>query len=168
MTIAAESVRRLGWRGRLVWVALSLSLTLNVFFIGGLIWSKIEASRVGTTPAERLAHLGQQLNLSADQTLALEQFVRVVRLRGLLLRESNEPLSQRIWTEIAKPAPDDALISNLVEQANENRHSFQKEAAGALMTFMKSLTPEQRAQFAGIARNRQDEIAKRLWFMIGH
>jgi len=168
MTAIADSVRRIGWRGRLVWVALALSLTLNVFFIGGLTWSKIEAGRVGTTPAERLAYLGQNLNLSPDQTLAFEQFVRVVRLRGRLLRESNEPLLQRIWAEIAQPAPNDGLISNLVEQANENRHGFQKEAAGALMTFMKSLSPQQRAQFAELAREHQDEAAKRVWLMISH
>jgi uncharacterized membrane protein len=168
MTAIAESVRRIGWRGRLVWVALALSLTLNVFFIGGLTWSKIEAGRMGTTAAERLAYLGQELNLSPDQVLAFQQFMRVVRLRGRLLHESNEPLLQRIWAEIAKPAPDGALISNLVEQANDNRHGFQKEAAIALMTFMKSLSPEQRAQFAELAKDHQDEAAKRLWLMISH
>lgn len=168
MTILAEPIHWVGRRGRLAWIALALSLTLNVFFIGGLTWSKIEAGRMGVTPAERLAHLEQRLNLNADQTLAFQQFVRVLRLRGRLLRESNEPLLQRIWAEVAKPAPDDGTISNLVEQANENRHGFQKEAAGALMTFMKSLSPEQRARFAELARNRQDVAAKRLWFMISH
>lgn len=168
MTAIADSVRRIGRRGRLVWVALALSLTLNVFFVGGLTWSKIQANRLGTTAAERLAYLGQELNLSPDQTLAFEQFTRVVRLRGRLLHESNEPLLLRIWAEIAKPAPDGTLISSLVEQANENRHGFQKEAAGALMTFMKSLSPEQRSQFAELARDHQDEAAKRLWLMISH
>lgn len=166
MTSLAESGQRRAGRGRLAWIALALSLTLNLFFLGGLAWSKFFAEPFGLTPAERFQQLGRDLNLNDDQRAAFRQFFHTVRLRGQLLRESNEPLMERVWAELAKPQPDDALISRLVEQAAENRHDFQKTTAAALGTFMATLTPEQRAQFANLAKQHQDIAAKRLWRMI--
>jgi uncharacterized membrane protein len=165
MTSIAESGRRTGWRGRLVWVALALSLTLNVFFVGGLTWMKLSA-RPNLTPIERMEHVVQALNPTDDQRLAFEQFLRVVRLRGRFLRETNQPLLEKVWAEMAKPTPDDDAVAKLSAEVDKNRQAFQQELAGALQGFIKTLSPDQRVKFADVTKAGGDPPTRRLFEII--
>jgi len=165
MTSIAESGRQTGWRGRLVWVALALSLTLNVFFVGGLTWMKLSA-RPNLTPIERMQHVVQALNPTDDQRLAFEQFLRVARMRGRFLRETNQPLLEKIWAEMAKPTPDDDAVAKLSAEIDKNREAFQKELAGALQGFIKTLTPDQRVKFADITKAGGDPPTRRLFEVV--
>jgi uncharacterized membrane protein len=162
MTSLAESGRQTGWRARLVWIALALSLALNVFFVGGLTWMKLSA-HPPLPPMERMLRIGQALDLNDDQRLALDQFVRVIRLRGRYQRESNQPLLERIWAELAKPAPDDDAIAKLGAEIEQNRATFQHEAAAALLSFVKTLSPEQRLKLADVTKAATDPPARRLF-----
>jgi len=164
MTSIAESGRRTGWRGRLVWVALALSLTLNVFFVGGLTWMKL--SRSNLTPIERMQHVVQALNPTDDQRLAFEQFVRVARLRGRFLRETNQPLLEKIWAEMAKPTPDDDAVAKVSAEVDRNRQAFQQELAVALQGFIKTLSPDQRIKFAEVTKAGGDPPTRRLFEII--
>jgi len=157
-----QPVRR---RGRLVWVALILSLTLNVFFIGGLVWTKIARER-WEGPAARFLKLGGELDLSGAQQDYLRQFVRTIRAHARQLQESNAPLLERAWQEEAKAQPDQAEIDRLTNEAAQNRAAFQKELAAAMATFMATLTPEQRAKLAEIAQHPQDPVSRRLRWLI--
>lgn len=166
MISLAESGRTAGWRGRLVWLALILSLTLNVFFIGGVVWSRVEAGRFAATPEERFHELGQQLDLNDTQRLAFESFLRTVREDVRVVREKNEPLLRQVWQEEAKATADQALIGQLSEQVHQNRIIFRKGAAEALAGFLAALTPEQRAKFATLAQRHHDPAARHIWHMI--
>jgi uncharacterized membrane protein len=165
MTSITGSAQRVSSRGRWLWIAFALSLTLNVCFIGGLVWSKM-AFHPPLPPIERIQRVGQSLSLDDSQRLAFDQFVRVIRLRGRFARESNEPLLQQIWGEIAKPAPDDATVAHLGDQIEANRLTFQKEASAALMDFIKTLKPDQRAKLAGFIASPGDEPTRRVFQMI--
>ena len=165
MTAIAESSRPTGWRGRLVWVALALSLTLNVFFVAGAAWLKFSA-HAPLPPIERMQRVGQALNLTDDQRLAFDQFLRVIRLRGRFFRESNQPLLERIWAELAKPTPDDDAIAKLGTQIEDNREAFEHEASTALLAFVKTLNPEQRAKLAEITKTAIDPPTHRLFEII--
>jgi uncharacterized membrane protein len=164
MTSLAELARQSGWRGRLVWLALALSLTLNVFFVGGLIWVKVV--HPPQAPLERMRHLGESLNLSPDQQQAFEQFVRSIRQHARATREANRPLVTQIWAELAKPTPDDAQVAKLGEEVNVNRVSFQHEISASMLSFVKTLSPEQRAHLAHIASSARDEPTRRLFQIV--
>jgi Spy/CpxP family protein refolding chaperone len=166
MISLAESGRTAGWRGRLVWLALILSLTLNVFFIGGVVWSRVEAGRFAETPEEHFHELGQQLDLNDAQQLAFENFLRTVRQNVRVVREKNVPLLRQVWQEETKATSDQASIEQLSEQVHENRVAFRKAAAAALAGFLTSLTPEQRAKFATLAERHHDPAARHIWYMI--
>ena len=75
----AKSLPRSG--GRLVKVVLGLSLALNVFFVGGLLYSKF------VRPTPPLIALGRELDLAPDQRKAFQGFLQVVRSKGAALRE---------------------------------------------------------------------------------
>jgi Spy/CpxP family protein refolding chaperone len=163
MTTAAESGRKAGRGGRLLWIALALSLTLNVCFLAGLAWMHMHAPG---PPIVRLQRFGDTLNLTGDQRQTYEQFLRTLRQRGRSVRDGNQPLIQELWSEIAKPTPDTAAIAKLADQINSNRTALQREASTALDTFIKTLTPEQRAQLAAKAKAPPDEPARRLFQMV--
>jgi uncharacterized membrane protein len=161
MTSLAEATPKSGGRGRLVWVALALSLTLNVFVVVGLLWFQV-AGQPMQTPAERVAATEAELHLTADQRDAFQQFVHEVQERSRRLRDSNMPLIQQVWGELAKSQPDEALIGRLVDEATENRHAYQKDMAAALGQFLAVLSPDQRAQFVELAKRPQDKRAAHI------
>ena len=163
MTTAAESGRKAGRGGRSLWIALALSLTINVCFLAGLAWMHMHAPG---PPIVRLQRFGDALNLTGDQRQTYEQFLRTLRQRGRSVRDGNQPLIQELWSEIAKPTPDTAAIAKLADQINSNRTALQREASTALDTFIKTLTPEQRAQLAAKAKAPPDEPARRLFQMV--
>jgi Spy/CpxP family protein refolding chaperone len=161
MTSLAEAGARSGTRGRLVWVALALSLTLNVFFLLGLLWFQVAGQPI-QTPAERVAATESELNLTTAQRAAFQHFVGEVRERSRQLRESNQPLIRQVWEELAKPQPDQALVARLVDEATDHRHTYQKDMAAVLGEFLAVLSPEQRAQFVALAQRPQDKRAAHI------
>lgn len=163
MTILAESGQKAGRGGRLLWIALALSLTLNICFLAGLAWMHIHAPG---PPIVRLQRFGDSLNLTGDQRQAYEQFLRTLRQRGRAVREGNQPLIQNLWSEIAKPTPDTSAIGKLGDQITSNRTALQRDVSTALDAFIKTLTPEQRAQLAAKAKAPPDEPARRLFQMV--
>jgi uncharacterized membrane protein len=163
MTTLVDSGQKAGRSGRLLWIALALSLTLNICFLAGLAWMHLHAP---PPPIVRMQHFGDSLNLNAGQRQAYEQFLRTLRLRGRFVRESNQPLIENLWNEIAKPTPDTSTIAKLSDQINSNRGGLQREVSTALDAFIKTLTPEQRAQLAAKAKAPPNEPARRLFQMV--
>lgn len=161
MTSIAESDAKPRLRGRLLWVALALSLTLNVFFVSGLVWSRMTGERF-MTPAERLAQTESELGLNADQRVAFQRFIAGVRQRGQSLREHNRPLIGSVWEELAKPQPDQDAIARAVDQATENRRMYQKDMTAGMTAFLATLSPAQRQQFVELAKRPRDERAHHI------
>ncbi len=164
MTSVAAGGVRSGSRGWLLWLALAISLVLNAFLVGTLVWW-VSANRL-LTPAERFQQIGRELNLSDDQRDAFQQFLIEMRRNGRQLHEKNEPLVQKIWGEMAKAQPDLALVDQLVDQATENRRAFQKSMSVAVSRFLADLSPEQRNQFVELTKRHQDQMAARLRHMV--
>jgi Spy/CpxP family protein refolding chaperone len=155
VTVTAGATGPSARRHKWLWVALALSLTLNLFVAGGLVWSSMRPPmRPPPGPAERLLGAAHQLNLSPDQRTALERFGVASRELNQQLRAANAPLMRQIWEEVAKAQPDSAVVSRLTDQALENRRTFQQKMATNLMTFIGTLTPDQRKEFTDAVTRR--------------
>jgi uncharacterized membrane protein len=150
----AEAASPAARRGRGLWIALALSLTLNLFFIGGLAWSMMKAPPRPPTPVEHLISAGRSLDLNDDQRTALRAFGVQARELSLGLRAANAPLMRQMWEEMAKPAADQGSISHFADQALDNRRDYQRKMTANLMTFLATLSPDQRKRFAEIASRR--------------
>jgi len=147
-------------RGRLLWLALVISLALNAFVVGALVWWVV-ADRM-TTPAQRFQQIARELRLNDDQRDAFQQFVIEMRRNTRQLRDGNQPLVQKVWDELSKPQPDRDLIDHLVDQATENRRAYQKGMTDALARFLANLSAEQRSAFINLTRRHQDPAAAHL------
>jgi Spy/CpxP family protein refolding chaperone len=166
MTTPAEGGPSARSRGRLVWVALVLSVILNVMFIGGLFWIRTAVHPPPGTP-ERFLLAAGELDLSADQKKSVQELIGQIRQFNRKLRESNKPLVDEIWNELIKTEADSALIDRLVDQASENRRLYQKEMTAALGHFILVLTPEQRSRFVELAKKPHDHAAARFLKRLG-
>jgi uncharacterized membrane protein len=153
MTSLAEAEAKSAVRNRLVWVALALSLTLNIFVVAGLVWSH-SANPKPVNFADRLVAAGAALNLSPAQRDTFNQFSQTIQQRTKEMREANQPLFRGIWEELAKPQADQTVLDHLVDAASDNRHAYQRDVTAALKGFLGSLSPEQRAQFIDAIRHR--------------
>jgi uncharacterized membrane protein len=147
-----------GRRGRLWAVVLILSLTLNVFFVGGLLWAR-SALHPPFGPVQRMESIAAEMHLSGDQLAAFRIFVKTMRDRQIELHEKNHAIIFALWDDLAQAQPDQAKMDQLVDKANDNRRASQKEAVKALIAFLATLSPEQRAQFADLAKKRHRESA---------
>ena len=148
--------RRLG-----LWIALALSLTLNVCLVGGLGWAML-AMEPPPAPAERFVAVGRDLDLDPAQRAALAAFAVTAREATHALRESNAPVMQKIWDQMAQGTPDEAAISRLTDEALENRRVYQGKMTAGLLKFLSTLSPEQRSQFAQLAHHANWDRQRRL------
>jgi len=142
-------------KGRLVKVGLALSLALNVFFIGGLLYSKF------VRPTPPLVALGRELDLAPDQRQAFQGFLKVVRSKGAELRENNLKVGQQIWDELSQPKPDPQKLTVLFADYANNRRDYQTAIGTALLPFLETLNAEQRQRFIEISKHRQ-AVANRM------
>ncbi len=153
MTVASIALRP-GSRQQLFWVVLILSLALNLCFIGGALWIRVQGPPLPVSPEQRLQQIEPQLALDSQQKVAFDQYARTVRLRMKSMHEAVEPLVANAWSELAKPDADDAKVMQLFDQAAEQRRAFRRELGTATFKFLAKLSPEQRAKFVELARQR--------------
>ncbi len=158
MSAVDPAGRTMRGRGRFGTAVLTLSLTLNIFVIAGLFFAH-EMIRPPETPVQHFEQAGRAIQMSDDQHTAFRSFIRTMRDNNRDLPEHNEPLTDSVWDELAKPQPDTAKISGLVDQANDNRRANQKDTGVALLAFLNTLTPDQRVQFATLARQHPQPSA---------
>jgi len=148
---AAESSDRAPRRSRGLIVALALSLTLNVFVAGGLIWAHVHF-RHPLPPIQRFIVISRHLDLNDAQHVAFQHMIVAMRQRGRAQFQENHPIFDQVWDLLAKPQPDQKAIDGLIDRVDANHRAFQKDMTARLEEFLATLTPEQRAQFANLAK----------------
>ena len=151
-TAATTATAKWPRRGMLLAV-LVVSLVLNVFFIAGAAWTRIEAPPAGLE--QRFERMAAELKLDAKQRNGFERYAAATRARGENMRKQVGPLIGAAWEEIAKPQPDTAQVLRLFDQAIAKRQELQREAAVQTLDFLSILTPEQRGKFVAITRERR-------------
>ena len=153
MTVAWATTRG-PLRQHLLWVVLALSLVINLFFVAGALWIRIQGPPLATNPEERLLRIGAQLTLDPQQKQAFEQYSQTVRVHMQQMRDAVEPLIGSAWLEIAKPDADETKVVQLFEEAGQTRRRYMRELAPKTLSFLATLSSEQRAKFVELARQR--------------
>ena len=153
MTLASASARGTT-RHPLLWVALALSLALNLCFVGGALWIRIQAPALPANPAERLQRIGAELQLDPQQSQAFQRYTENLRTHMQQMREKVEPLMSAAWAELAKPDADQATAARLFDEAGQARRGLQRELLAPTLAFLSTLSPEQRAKFVELFHRR--------------
>jgi Spy/CpxP family protein refolding chaperone len=158
LTASAASGRRV--RGRLVAVALTLSLALNLCFAAGVVWTRLHPPADQEDQTARLHEMAAQLKLTPDEQVAFERYFRTMHARTQLMREEVEPLIADAWSEIGKPQADEARVMRLFDEAAEKRRAFQHDITTQTIAFLATLSPEQRGKFIELAREHRTPWAQ--------
>ena len=146
MTLVSTAPRG-ATRHPLLWVALTLSLLLNLCFVAGALWIRIQGPALPASPAERLQRIGAELALDPQQKQAFDQYSENVRAHMQRIRDTVEPLMTAAWSELAKPDADQATAARLFDEAGQARRGLQRELLAPTLSFLATLSPEQRAKF---------------------
>ena len=153
MTFASTTSRGTT-RRPLLWVALTLSLVLNLCFVAGALWTRFQSSPPPVSPAERLQRVGAELALDPQQRQAFERYSETLRTHMQQMRDTVEPMMNAAWAELAKPNADQATAARLFDEAGQMRRSLQRELLAPTLTFLAALSPEQRAKFVELFHQR--------------
>ena len=140
---------------RLLIVVLVISLVLNLCFVAGAVWTRLHAPPGGRNLVERYQEIASELDLNAQQRAAFDQYIAAMRGRADQMRQDTDPLMGAAWDELAKPQPDAARVTQLFDQAGDKRREFQHDATAQTLTLLATLSPEQRAKFVTLMRERR-------------
>ncbi len=152
--ILAEPVARSGARQNWWKVLLALSLALNLFFVVGALWTRLHQPPPMLSPEDRLEQMAGELNLDTQQKQAFANYSQTIRDRIKAMRGAVQPLIASAWSEVAKPRADEAKVMQLFDQASEERRAFMRDLTTTTLGFLATLSPEQRAKFVQLARQR--------------
>jgi Spy/CpxP family protein refolding chaperone len=150
----ASAAARGGVRSHLLWLILTLSLALNLFFVAGALWVRFNGPPVPMNAEERLQRIGAQLGLDPQQTKAFEQYSQAIRTRMQAMHKAVDPLMRNAWAEVAKPDADEAKVVQLFDEAGQTRRGLMRELAPVTLSFLAELSPEQRARFVQLVQQR--------------
>jgi uncharacterized membrane protein len=150
----ASAVTRRVTRQPLIWVALTLSLVLNLCFVAGAAWIHIHGPSPPITPEERFQRIGAELALDPQQQQAFDRYTEAVRSHMQHMREAVDPLMSAARTELAKSNADEATVVRLVEEAAQTRTGYQRELIAKTMSFLAVLSPDQRTKFVDLFYHR--------------
>jgi Spy/CpxP family protein refolding chaperone len=153
VTFAATATRGAP-RQHLLWVALTLSLVLNLCFVAGALWIRIQGPPLPMGPEERLQRIGAELVLDPQQKQAFERYSETVRAHFQQMRDAIEPVMNAAWSEVAKPDADEGRVLQLFEEAARTRRGFQHEMITTTLSFLGTLSPDQRAKFVQLFHQR--------------
>ena len=153
MTLVSTAARG-ATRHPLLWGVLTLSLLLNLCFVAGALWIRIQGPPLPASPAERLQRIGAELALDPQQRQAFDQYSENVRAHMQRMRDTVEPLMTAAWSELAKPDADQATAARLFDEAGQARRSLQRELLTPTLTLLATLSPEQRAKFVELFHQR--------------
>jgi len=152
---AGGAVRPRSPRRHLIVTLVAISVALNLFFIAGALWTRLQPAADRAAPDQRYEQMAAELKLNPQQRPAFDRYVASVRSRVEEMRQQVEPLIGGAWEEVAKPQADAARVGELFDQATERRRAFQRDLTAQTLAFLAVLSPEQRSKFVAMARERR-------------
>ncbi|HEY3911259.1 MAG TPA: periplasmic heavy metal sensor [Stellaceae bacterium] len=152
MTLA-HAVAQSGTRRHFLRTVLALSLALNLFFVVGALWIRVHAPAPPITPEQRLEQMGTELGLDAQQRRAFADYSQAMRQRLQSMHQAIGPLISQAWSEVAKPQANETRIMQLLDQAGQKHRAFAGQLTTTTLSFLATLSPEQRSKFVELARH---------------
>ncbi len=137
-----------------MWVLLTLSVALNLCFVAGAVWIRVHPPAPPFGPSERLQRIAAELPLDPQQRQAFDRYAQAVHTLMEKMHQQVDPQISDAWSELAKPDADETRVSHALDEAGETRRGFMRAVTAETLSFLSTLSPEQRAKFVELARRR--------------
>jgi Spy/CpxP family protein refolding chaperone len=155
ITTAGHAIQRNWPRRRILAALLAVSAVLNLFFVAGAVWTRLNPAPPASAFEQRFREMAARLDLDPQQQAAFDHYSAAVQAARQNLRRQIGPVFEAVQQEIVKPQPDVARIRQLLDQATETRRSFQQEAVMQTVRFVATLSAAQREKFIAIEREHR-------------
>ena len=132
------------------WILFAASLLLNVFFAGGVIYSKATAERLQAQPESRLAFVAEELDLSEAEREGFVALREAVRERRTRMRSEREAGHQALIEEMRQPAFDRERVGEILGQRSKRFTTFLSDVMGQVHGFLAGLPQEKRDGFLAL------------------
>lgn len=136
---------------RVLWIALLVSLALNLSFVGAWGYSALVATDRGKLGVEALA---AELNLSADQKDSLLALRQAARERWQDARGAGGGLRETVVAGLSAPSFERESVEAMMSERMTRRAGLVTETMGELHAYLQTLSTEQRAAFLERAKER--------------
>jgi Spy/CpxP family protein refolding chaperone len=146
-TRLAASLRRQWWKA-----LLAVSLALNLFVIAGALWIRMHPPF--PPPEGQIESMAGELDLNPPQKHAFERYAQTMRDRLEAMHKNLEPTIEAAWSEVASPRADEAQVMRLLDDASQQRRGFVRDMTTTTLSFLSTLSPQQRAKFVELVLRR--------------
>jgi len=160
--MSGAPIRAFSWHA-LPWVLFTISLALNIFFVGGHFYSKsldgpvagrqAEATKPQPKPTRTRISV-EQIGLDAAQRGRFRDMRTRIQSRGKQFREGSRGYAARLWAELEKAKPSKRAIDRSLRKIADNSYAYQRRAAAYAVAFMAGLDANQKARFLQLAKSR--------------
>ncbi len=137
---------------RLPWILLLISGALNVFFIGGAVYSMVVCERLEDDPEARTAFVADRLDLSPEEHQALAAWRQRARERWRDMRRESGDLRALLLVELAKPELDLEKVDELMRERVEMRVPTMLATVTDLHAYLATISDEEKSEFITMAR----------------
>ncbi|MCG8598263.1 MAG: Spy/CpxP family protein refolding chaperone [Kiloniellales bacterium] len=146
---------------RLPWLLLAVSVVLNLSMLAGFFYTEHAARRVAD-PALRLVKVSEALSLTPEQFEAFKTLQDSLWERRQMFREYMEPVRRGMTEALMAESFDRESYRQVMSKRQEVREEYFLQVGEELHDFLQSLSPEQRAAFKDLAKERRF-----LWRFLG-
>lgn len=137
-------------RPKLLWILLIGSLLLNLFFAGGVIYSKMAAERLRGDHGRHFDSVADELDLTQAEREALLALREAAWNRRDEMRREGRHLHQALIEEMGKATFDRVRIEALLSERSQLFVDFVGDTMADTHAFLETLEPEKRQEFLAL------------------
>lgn len=137
---------------RFLWALLVLSLALNVFFVGGVIYEKFSGDQAELESDVAVSSLASDLGLNDEQRQALLDLREKIRGHWQDARSASDSIREEMLGALSNPTFDEAAMQDLATRRYEPRSAAIVATSKDLHDYLMTLSDSQRIQFLDMAR----------------
>ena len=123
---------------------MAASLLLNLFFAGGVVYSKATAERLQEEPASRMSFVADELGLTETERESLIALREAVSEGRAQFRQESKLIREALLAEMGKPAYDREGVGELLDGRADLFVDFMTDALNQLHVFLTGLPEEKR------------------------
>ncbi len=131
--------------------ALFISLSLNIAFIVGFIYSGKNLNNLSQSPEKRQQLLQQRLELSRDQKVLFQKLKKDVFILTDNYKQKDKELLELYWQSLLH---EDNKLDHILEQMSDNQLRYRQKVTANFKKLMVELTPKQREKIVKILKRK--------------
>ena len=145
---------RLNGQKAAFWLVLTVSIVLNLSFVGGYLHANVRADQL-QEDISTIAAVADRVGLDAEQRALLRGLQKEASAQVAFLVRANTPVMESFWAELARPQLDKAALKWTVVQVGQRNVEFTLRMADLLRQFLGTLSPKQQREFIEVVQPRR-------------